>query len=59
MIEITPLPDFPLYMKGVISVRGEMVPMLDLRLRLGNETIPSHTYRVFGSLKITTMNKSS
>lgn len=33
MIEITPL-------KGVISVRGEMVPMMVLWLRLDNESIP-------------------
>lgn len=26
-------------MKGVISIRGEMVPVMDLRLRLGKESI--------------------
>lgn len=35
--EITPLPDFPPYMKGVISLRGEMVPVMDFRMRLGKE----------------------
>ena len=35
--KITPLPDFPPYMKGVISLRGEMVPVMDFRMRLGKE----------------------
>lgn len=33
--QITPLPDSPPYMRGVISLREEMVPILDLRIRLG------------------------
>lgn len=34
---ITPLPDSLPYMKGVISLREEMVPVIDLRIRLGRE----------------------
>jgi purine-binding chemotaxis protein CheW len=34
---ITPLPESAPYMKGVIAVRGEMVPVIDLRIRLGRE----------------------
>lgn len=37
MTQITPLPDFPPYIKGVLSIRGEMVPIMDLRLRLGRD----------------------
>lgn len=33
--EITRLPDSLPYMKGVISLREEMVPVIDLRIRLG------------------------
>lgn len=36
---ITPLPDFPPYIKGVLSIRGEMAPVMDLRLRLKKESI--------------------
>lgn len=35
---ITPLPESAPYLKGVISVRSEMIPVLDLRIRLGQET---------------------
>lgn len=38
MEEITPLPEFPAYMRGVISLRGEILPVMDLRLRLGAES---------------------
>ena len=35
---ITPLPDCSSYMKGVIAVRDEMIPVMDLRTRLGKDT---------------------
>jgi purine-binding chemotaxis protein CheW len=30
---ITPLPEFPDYIKGLINLRGKIVPVLDIRLR--------------------------
>ena len=35
MVEITPLQGAPVFVSGVINVRGEIVPVVDLRLRLG------------------------
>jgi purine-binding chemotaxis protein CheW len=35
MAAITPLPRTPEYMRGVINVRGSVVPVIDLRLKLG------------------------
>jgi purine-binding chemotaxis protein CheW len=35
MTSITPLPRTPQYMRGVINVRGSVVPVVDLRLKLG------------------------
>lgn len=35
MQEITEIPEFPMYAKGVIDLRGTMIPVVDLRLRLG------------------------
>jgi purine-binding chemotaxis protein CheW len=32
---ITPIPNTPPYVKGVMNLRGTIVPVLDLRLRLG------------------------
>lgn len=34
-ILITPLPEAPLVIEGVIDVRGDLVPVYDLRLRFG------------------------
>jgi len=31
--EITPIPDSPLYAKGVINLRGSIIPVIDVRLR--------------------------
>lgn len=33
--EITPVPQAPSYVRGVINLRGEVLPLVDLRLRLG------------------------
>lgn len=34
MQEITEVPEFPHYAKGIINLRGVIVPIIDLRLRL-------------------------
>jgi purine-binding chemotaxis protein CheW len=33
LIDITPVPHMPAYVKGVINLRGKLVPVMDLRLR--------------------------
>jgi purine-binding chemotaxis protein CheW len=35
--EITEVPDMPEYVKGVINLRGNVIPVIDLRLRFGME----------------------
>ena len=35
--KITRVPDMPEYMKGVINLRGRVIPVIDLRLRFGME----------------------
>jgi purine-binding chemotaxis protein CheW len=39
---ITPLPDAPAVIEGVIDVRGELVPVYDVALRFGLRTQPLH-----------------
>lgn len=40
MQEIAAIPDYPLYAKGIINLRGSVIPVIDVRLRLGREEIP-------------------
>lgn len=35
--QITPVPRMPDYIKGIINLRGRLIPLVDLRLRLGME----------------------
>ena len=35
LLEITPIPRMPEYVKGVINLRGKIVPVIDLRLKFG------------------------
>ena len=42
-VEIAPLPEAPLGVRGVIDVRGRIVPVFDLRVRFG---LPSRAVRV-------------
>jgi len=37
IMEITPVPHTPSYIKGVINLRGRVIPVLDLRLKFGME----------------------
>ncbi len=34
---ITPIPDVPKYIKGLINLRGKVIPIMDVRLRFGME----------------------
>jgi purine-binding chemotaxis protein CheW len=33
LMDITPVPNMPAYIKGVINLRGKLVPVMDLRIR--------------------------
>jgi purine-binding chemotaxis protein CheW len=37
---VTPLPNTPEYVRGVMNLRGTIVPIIDLRQRFGMESIP-------------------
>lgn len=39
--EVTPVPDMPPFIKGVINLRGKIVPVIDLGRRLKLEAMPS------------------
>lgn len=35
MQRITSIPEFPAYAKGIINLRGNIIPLIDARLRFG------------------------
>src|SRR2546429_8217408 len=35
MVELTPVPEGPPWLLGLVNVRGEVIPVVDLRTRLG------------------------
>ncbi len=39
MMSVTTLPQTPDFVKGVINLRGKVIPVIDLRLKFGMETI--------------------
>ena len=39
MMPVTPVPQTPEYVKGVINLRGKLIPVVDLRLRFSIEEI--------------------
>ena len=39
MMPVTPVPQTPAFVKGVINLRGKVIPVVDLRLRFGMEEI--------------------
>lgn len=42
MTDITPLPQTPEFIRGVINLRGQIIPIIDLRLKFGLEFKPYH-----------------
>lgn len=53
-IEITSVPEFPSYAKGVINVRGAIIPVIDVRLRLRK---PKKEYGSSTCIIIVTVNE--
>ena len=40
MQDITPMPELPHYVKGIINMRGTVIPLIDVNLRFGNMEQP-------------------
>lgn len=40
VLDITAVPHTPAYIKGVINLRGKVIPLIDLRLKFGMPEIP-------------------
>lgn len=49
---VTPLPNTPLHIRGVMNLRGTVVPVLDLRMRFG---MPEHPYDQFTVIIVVTV----
>ena len=45
LMKITPVPRAPHYIKGIINLRGEVIPIIELRLKFGMEetVVTDHT----------------
>ncbi len=44
MTDVTPIPNAPPYIDGVINLRGKVIPVIDLRSRLGMERKEHNKY---------------
>ena len=56
VVEITPVPHMPAYVKGVINLRGKLVPVMDLRIKfdLASREFTESTCIVVAQVKATT-----
>jgi purine-binding chemotaxis protein CheW len=46
MMEITGVPDSPVYIEGVINLRGKIIPVVDLRKRFHETVAPNRRNRI-------------
>ncbi len=52
--KVTPLPNVPEYVRGVLNLRGNIIPIIDMRRRLN---FPSIEYNEFTRIIITNQNE--
>lgn len=57
--ELRPLPDTPDYVKGVLDLRGTIVPIIDLRVRLKMENVEYHPTTVIIVLSVLDENANN
>lgn len=55
--KVTPIPNMPDYIRGVINLRGTIVPIIDLRKRFNLESIPYGPTTVVIVLRVVGENK--
>ncbi|HOO40174.1 MAG TPA: chemotaxis protein CheW [Syntrophales bacterium] len=58
MMPITHVPQTPEYVKGVINLRGKVIPVVDLRLKFGIEAIDYTERTCIIVVEITNVNKT-
>lgn len=56
MQEITQVPEYPSYAKGIINLRGTIIPLIDIRLRFGK---PEAEYDDRTCIIVTNIHESS
>ncbi len=56
MVAITPIPQTPAYVKGVINLRGKVIPVVDLRLKFDMQASAYNERTCIIVLEITTHN---
>jgi purine-binding chemotaxis protein CheW len=59
LLDITPIPRMPDYVRGVINLRGKIVPVIDLRMKFGlaNTTTSNRTCIIVVHVSTGTANK--
>lgn len=56
MLHITPVPRTPSFVKGVINLRGKIIPVMDLRIKFGMEEKPYNERTCIIVVEIEIMN---
>lgn len=56
---ITPVPQMPAYIKGVLNLRGKIIPVIDLRIKFGLENISDADHNCIIVVKIENQRVSS
>lgn len=56
MLHITPVPKTPNFVKGVINLRGKIIPVMDLRIKFGMDEIPYNERTCIIVVEIEIMN---
>lgn len=39
MMPITPVPGLPVYVKGIVNLRGRIIPVMDIRIRFNKQSV--------------------
>ncbi len=39
MLPITPVPGLPMYVKGIVNLRGRIIPVMDIRIRFNKQSV--------------------
>jgi len=52
MMKTTPVPKTPKFIQGVMNLRGNIIPVVDMRLKFDMPSIPAHMYTAIVIIKL-------
>lgn len=58
LMPITKVPKLPSFIRGILNLRGKLIPVIEMRSRFGMESVPDHSRTCIVVIQVGTLNST-